>query len=135
MTDARHDPGTEHARSREESLGPVGRIEVQGADFMRTARAKGLSRRQVVTKHGMRNALIPVVTILGPILAFLVTGSFIIETIFAIPGVGRYYITAIGTRDYGLLMAMTMLYAFAVAFMNVVVDVLYAYIDPRIRYS
>jgi oligopeptide transport system permease protein len=64
-----------------------------------------------------------------------VTGSFIVETIFAIPGVGRYYITAIGTRDYSLLMAMTMLYAFAVAFMNVVVDVLYAYIDPRIRYS
>jgi oligopeptide transport system permease protein len=75
------------------------------------------------------------VTILGPIFAFLVTGSFIVETIFAIPGVGRYYITAIGTRDYSLLMAMTMLYAFAVAFMNVVVDVLYAYIDPRIRYS
>jgi oligopeptide transport system permease protein len=83
----------------------------------------------------IRNALIPVVTILGPTLAFLVTGSFIVERIFAIPGVGQFYINAIGTRDYGLLMAMTMLYAFAVAFLNVVVDVLYAYIDPRIRYS
>jgi oligopeptide transport system permease protein len=83
----------------------------------------------------IRNALIPVVTILGPTLAFLVTGSFIIERIFGIPGIGQYYITSISTRDYGLLMAMTMLYAFAVAFLNVVVDVLYAYIDPRIRYS
>jgi oligopeptide transport system permease protein len=104
-------------------------------DYIRTAQSKGLRERAVVIRHMVRNALIPVVTILGPILAFLVTGSFIVETIFTIPGVGRYYITAIGTRDYGLLMAMTMLYAFAVAFMNVVVDVLYAYIDPRIRYS
>jgi oligopeptide transport system permease protein len=110
-------------------------LEVTRKDYVRTAQSKGLRQRAVVIRHMIRNALIPVVTILGPILAFLVTGSFIIETIFAIPGVGRYYITAIGTRDYGLLMAMTMLYAFAVAFMNVVVDVLYAYIDPRIRYS
>jgi oligopeptide transport system permease protein len=83
----------------------------------------------------IRNALIPVVTVLGPILAFLVTGSFIIERVFAIPGVGRFYIDAIAQRDYSVLMAMTMMYAFAVAFLNVVVDVLYAYIDPRIRYS
>ncbi|MBI3749310.1 MAG: ABC transporter permease [Chloroflexi bacterium] len=110
-------------------------LEVTRKDYIRTAQSKGLRDRAVVIRHMVRNALIPVVTILGPILAFLVTGSFIIETIFAIPGVGRYYITAIGTRDYSLLMAMTMLYAFAVAFMNVVVDVLYAYIDPRIRYS
>jgi oligopeptide transport system permease protein len=110
-------------------------LEVTRKDYIRTAQSKGLRERAVVIRHMVRNALIPVVTILGPILAFLVTGSFIIETIFGIPGVGRYYITAIGTRDYSLLMAMTMLYAFAVASMNVVVDVLYAYIDPRIRYS
>jgi oligopeptide transport system permease protein len=110
-------------------------LEVTRKDYIRTAQSKGLRNRAVVIRHMVRNALIPVVTILGPILAFLVTGSFIIETIFSIPGVGRYFITAIGTRDYGLLMAMTMLYAFAVAFMNVIVDVLYAYIDPRIRYS
>ncbi len=110
-------------------------LEVTRKDYIRTAHSKGLSDRSVVTRHMIRNALIPVVTILGPTLAFLVTGSFIIETIFGIPGVGRYYITAISTRDYSLLMAMTMLYAFAVAFLNVVVDVLYAYIDPRIRYS
>ena len=96
---------------------------------------QGPARPRGRVRHMIRNALIPVVTILGPTLAFLVTGSFIIERIFSIPGVGRFYITAIGTRDYSLLMAMTMLYAFAVAFLNVVVDVLYAYIDPRIRYS
>jgi oligopeptide transport system permease protein len=110
-------------------------LEVTRKDYIRTAQSKGLRERAVVTRHMIRNALIPVVTILGPTLAFLVTGSFIVETIFRVPGVGQFYITAIGTRDYSLLMAMTMLYAFAVAFLNVVVDVLYAYIDPRIRYS
>lgn len=110
-------------------------LEVTRSDYVRTAHSKGVRNRAVVIRHMIRNALIPVVTILGPLLAFLVTGSFIIERIFGIPGVGRYYITAIGQRDYGLLMAMTLIYAFAVAFLNLVVDVLYAYIDPRIRYS
>jgi oligopeptide transport system permease protein len=110
-------------------------LEVTRKDYIRTAQSKGLRDGAVVSRHMIRNALIPVVTILGPTLAFLVTGSFIIERIFSVPGVGQFYITAIGTRDYSLLMAMTMLYAFAVAFLNVVVDVLYAYIDPRIRYS
>jgi oligopeptide transport system permease protein len=110
-------------------------LEVTRKDYIRTAQSKGLHDQTVVSRHMIRNALIPVVTILGPTLAFLVTGSFIIERIFGIPGIGQFYITAIGTRDYSLLMAMTMLYAFAVAFLNVVVDVLYAYIDPRIRYS
>ena len=110
-------------------------LEVTRKDYIRTAHSKGVGDRDVVSRHMIRNALIPVVTILGPTLAFLVTGSFIIESIFGIPGVGRYYITSIGQHDYGVLMAMTMLYAFAVAFLNLVVDVLYAYIDPRIRYS
>ena len=110
-------------------------LEVTRKDYIRTAHSKGIRNDSVVSRHMIRNALIPVVTILGPTLAFLVTGSFIIERIFNIPGVGRFYIDAIATRDYSLLMAMTMLYAFAVAFLNVVVDVLYAYIDPRIRYS
>ncbi len=110
-------------------------LEVTRKDYIRTAHSKGLGNRSVVSRHMIRNALIPVVTILGPTLAFLVTGSFIIETIFSVPGIGRFYISAISTRDYSLLMAMTMLYAFAIAFLNVVVDVLYAYIDPRIRYS
>ncbi|HEX7346418.1 MAG TPA: ABC transporter permease, partial [Candidatus Limnocylindrales bacterium] len=110
-------------------------LEVTRKDYIRTAHSKGLRGQSVVSRHMIRNALIPVVTILGPTLAFLVTGSFIIERIFSIPGVGRFYLDSITTRDYSLLMAMTMLYAFSVAFLNVVVDVLYAYIDPRIRYS
>jgi ABC-type dipeptide/oligopeptide/nickel transport system permease component len=110
-------------------------LEVTRKDYIRTAYSKGLRDRAVVIRHMIRNALIPVVTVLGPILAYLVTGSFIIELMFSVPGVGRYYITSIGQRDYGVIMAMTILYAFAVAFLNLVVDVLYAYIDPRIRYS
>jgi oligopeptide transport system permease protein len=110
-------------------------LEVTRKDYIRTAHSKGLPGQSVVSRHMIRNALIPVVTILGPTLAYLVTGSFIIESVFGIPGIGRYYITSISQKDYGVLMAMTILYAFAVAFLNLVVDVLYAYIDPRIRYS
>ncbi len=110
-------------------------LEVTRRDYVRTAHSKGIRNTAVVTRHMIRNALIPVVTILGPILAFLVTGSFIIEKIFSIPGIGKFYVQSIGQRDYGLLMAMTLIYAFAVAFLNLIVDILYAYIDPRIRYS
>jgi oligopeptide transport system permease protein len=110
-------------------------LEVTRKDYIRTAHSKGVGDRAVVSRHMLRNALIPVVTILGPTLAFLVTGSFIIETVFGIPGIGRYYVTSIGQHDYGVLMAMTILYAFVVAFLNLVVDVTYAFIDPRIRYS
>jgi len=110
-------------------------LEVTRRDYIRTAHAKGLRDRSVVMVHMIRNAMIPVVTILGPLLAFLITGSFIIETIFSVPGIGRYFVVSIGQRDYGVIMAMTMLYAGAIAVLNLVVDVLYAYIDPRIRYS
>ena len=110
-------------------------LEVTRKDYVRTAHSKGLQARAVVSRHMIRNALIPVVTILGPIFAFLVTGSFIIETFFGIPGVGRYYVQGIAGRDYGVIMAMTVIFALAVAVLNVVVDVLYAFIDPRIRYS
>lgn len=110
-------------------------LEVTHRDYVRTAHSKGIRERTVVAVHMLRNALIPVLTILGPLLAFLVTGSFIIETIFNIPGIGRFYVQAISNRDYGMIMATTMVYAAAVAVMNLVVDVLYAYVDPRIRYS
>jgi oligopeptide transport system permease protein len=110
-------------------------LEVTRRDYIRTAHSKGVAENAVVLRHMIRNALIPVVTILGPILAFLVTGSFIIETIYSVPGIGRYFVSAIAQRDYGVIMATTILFAFAVAALNVVVDVLYAYIDPRIRYS
>lgn len=110
-------------------------LEVTRRDYVRTAHSKGLGRRTVVIVHMIRNALIPVVTILGPIFAFLITGSFIIEFIFSVPGIGRSYVSSITQRDYGMIMAMTMFYAVAIAVLNLVVDVLYAYIDPRIRYS
>jgi oligopeptide transport system permease protein len=110
-------------------------LEVTRKDYVRTAQSKGLRERSIVVIHMIRNALIPVVTILGPILAFLVTGSFIIELLFSVPGIGRFYVQAIAQRDYGLIMAMTMLYAAVIALLNMVVDILYAYIDPRIRYS
>jgi oligopeptide transport system permease protein len=110
-------------------------LEVTRKDYIRTAQSKGLKERSIVTIHMIRNALIPVVTILGPVLAFLITGSFIIETIFSVPGIGRYFVISIAARDYGVIMAMVMLYAATIALMNLVVDVLYAYIDPRIRYS
>ena len=110
-------------------------LEVTRKDYVRTAQSKGLRQRAVVVRHMIRNALIPVVTILGPIFAFLVTGSFVIEHFFGVPGVGRFYVLSIAGRDYSMLMAMTMLYAFVVAALNIIVDIAYAYIDPRIRYS
>ncbi len=110
-------------------------LEVTRKDYVRTAHSKGVRNTAVVARHMIRNALIPVITILGPILAFLVTGSFIIEKFFGIPGIGANYITAIGNRDYSMIRATTIIYAFAVAVLNLVVDVLYGYIDPRIRYS
>jgi oligopeptide transport system permease protein len=108
-------------------------LEVTRKDYIRTAFSKGVRRRWVVIRHMIRNALIPVVTILGPILAFLITGSFIIEYFFGIPGAGRLYVQSIQGRDYAVIMAATVLYAAVIAIMNLVVDVLYAYIDPRIR--
>ncbi|HET8571913.1 MAG TPA: ABC transporter permease [Candidatus Limnocylindria bacterium] len=110
-------------------------LEVTRRDYVRTAQSKGLRERTIVVIHMIRNALIPVITILGPIFAFLVTGSLIIETIFTIPGIGAFYITSIGTRDYGLIMALTVLFAVTIAVMNLIVDIAYAFIDPRIRYS
>ncbi len=109
-------------------------LEVSRKEYIVTAHSKGLLPRLVVIRHMIRNALIPVVTVLGPMLAFLVTGSFIIEAFFGIPGIGKYYVQGIAQRDYGLIMAMTVIYAVSVAVMNTVVDILYGYIDPRIRY-
>lgn len=108
-------------------------LEVMRQDYVRTARAKGLTERTVVVIHMIKNALIPVVTILGPALAGLVTGSFIIETMFGFPGMGRAYVTAIGQRDYSMIMGTTLIYAILVAMANLSVDFVYVLIDPRIR--
>jgi len=110
-------------------------LEVLNQDYIRTARAKGLANLTVIGRHGLKNALIPVLTVMGPIAAVLVTGSFIIETVFAIPGVGRAFVDAVARRDYAMIMGSTLFYAVIVAVANLVVDVLYAAVDPRIRYS
>ncbi len=108
-------------------------LEVLRQDYVRTARAKGLHERVVIFRHMLRNALIPVVTILGPALAALVTGSFIIETMFGFPGMGRAYVTAISQRDYSMILGTTLLFVFLVSLANLTVDMLYVVIDPRIR--
>lgn len=109
-------------------------LEVMNQDYIRTARSKGLAQRIVILKHALKNALIPVLTVAGPIAASLATGSFIIESLFGIPGIGRLYVLGVFQRDYGLIMGATLFYAFAVAMANLLVDILYAFVDPRIRY-
>ncbi len=108
-------------------------LEVKRQDYVRTARAKGVSASRVVSAHMLRNALIPIVTILGPAAAELVTGSIIIETIFGVPGLGREFVSSISARDYPLIMGTTLFYAALVAFANVWVDLAYGFIDPRIH--
>lgn len=110
-------------------------LDVIRQDYIRTARAKGLAERVVLVRHILRNAMIPVVTIAGPELAALVTGSFIIESLFSIPGIGRLFVQGVFQRDYGLIMGTVLFYAFAIAIINLAVDILYGMIDPRIRYD
>ena len=109
-------------------------LEVLNQDYIRTARAKGLAERVVVLRHTIKNAMVPILTVAGPIFAFLVTGSFIVERIFAINGVGRHFVTAIFQRDYGVIMGTTIFFTVIVAVANLAVDILYAVADPRIRY-
>ena len=109
-------------------------LEVLRQDYIRTARAKGLAEWWVLTRHTIRNAMVPILTVLGPIFAFLVTGSFIVERVFAINGVGRHFVDAVFVRDYGVIMGTTIFYAVIVAIANLIVDILYAVADPRIRY-
>jgi oligopeptide transport system permease protein len=108
-------------------------LETLQQDYIRTARAKGLRWRRVVVTHTLRNSLIPVVTAAGPILGYLITGSFIVEQIFAIPGIGTYYVTAVSARDYSVVMGLTVLLALIVIIANMVVDILYGVLDPRTR--
>lgn len=108
-------------------------LDVMGQDYMRTARAKGVSQVKSIFKHALRNAVLPVVTYLGPLMAQLMTGSFIVEKIFVIPGLGHEFVGAITSRDYPLIMGTTIFLAMFVIAMNVIVDILYAVIDPRIK--
>lgn len=109
-------------------------LDVSRQDFMRTARAKGLREMVLIQRHLLKNALIPVVTVLGPIMAFLIVGSLVVENIFSVPGVGRLLVQGISQRDYSLIMGSTLMYAIVIAFLNLIVDIMYAFIDPRISY-
>lgn len=110
-------------------------LDVLRAEYVRTARAKGLRESLVVRRHVLKNGLIPVVTIGGILLAEVLVGSFYVETVFNVPGIGRYFVTSVTNRDYPVLMGVTLLMTTVVALVNLGVDVLYAYLDPRIRYG
>lgn len=110
-------------------------LEIKGQDYVRTAQAKGLGAPAVTTQHILRNALLPVITILGPAAADLITGSIIIETIFGAPGLGSTFVTSIGKRDYSALVGITIFYALLIALANLLVDISYGFLDPRIRTS
>jgi oligopeptide transport system permease protein len=109
-------------------------LEVIGHDYIRTARAKGLAEQAVIVRHALRNALIPVVTILGPLVIGIITGSVVIENIFAIPGLGKEFVDSILDRDYNIVVGVFTMYAALVGLANLAVDLLYPLIDPRIRY-
>jgi len=126
------------------SLGPIGiiarytrasMVEVMGQDFIRTAYAKGLAERQVIVRHVLKNGLIPPLTILGPMFAAIGTGSPFVEKIFRVPGMGRFFVDSLISRDYPMIMAVILLYGAFLALMNLLVDVLYGVVDPRIRLS
>ncbi|MFN8526341.1 MAG: ABC transporter permease [Chloroflexota bacterium] len=110
-------------------------LETLVADYVRTARAKGLKDRAVIGRHALRNALIPVVTLGGVLLAEVLVGSFYVETVFAVPGIGRFFVTSVTNRDYPVLMGVTLLLTTVVALANLAVDVVNAWLDPRIRYG
>jgi dipeptide transport system permease protein len=108
-------------------------LEVLNQDYIRTAQAKGLSIWQIVVKHALRNALLPVITILGILVATILTGSFVIERIFAIPGIGRYFVESVTNRDYPMIMATTIIYSTIFIVMMFLVDIVYGIVDPRIK--
>jgi ABC-type dipeptide/oligopeptide/nickel transport system permease component len=108
-------------------------IEVLNQDYIRTAWSKGLGQRVIIIRHALRNALLPVVTVLGDQLGDLVTGSLVIETIFAVPGIGFFFVNSVNQRDYGMIMGTTIFYATLVLVINLIVDLLYGIIDPRVR--
>lgn len=108
-------------------------LEVVGQDYIKTARSKGLSKAGIVCRHQIRNAITPVVTVLGPVVASVLCGTFVIESIFAIPGMGKYYVESVQNLDYSLVLGMTVFYGSFLILANLIVDILYGIIDPRIR--
>ena len=108
-------------------------LEIISSDYVRTAKAKGLPPARIFTKHQLRNAILPVVTVLGPAIAAITTGGFVVELVFAIPGLGRYFVQAVQQLDYTVIMGTTVFYGAFLVFMVIVVDVIYGLIDPRVR--
>lgn len=108
-------------------------LEVVQQDYIKTARSKGISKLRITGKHQIRNAIMPVITILGPTVAAVLTGTFVIESIFAIPGMGKYYVESVQALDYSMILGMTVLYGTFLVIANMVVDILYGIIDPRVR--
>ncbi len=108
-------------------------LEVLERDWVRTARCKGLSNERTILAHVLRNALIPIVTVLGPLAAILITGSFVVEFIYAIPGMGRFFITAVGNRDYDLIIGTTLVFGILLIITNTIVDIAYTILDPRMK--
>jgi oligopeptide transport system permease protein len=110
-------------------------LQVIREDYIRTARAKGLKERSVVVRHALRNSLIPVVTVIGPLIAIVVTGTFVVEQIFGIPGMGKHFVTSIGNRDYPIITGVSLIFAVLLVLANLMVDIVYAWLDPRITYK
>jgi len=110
-------------------------LEVVNQDYIKTAKAKGLSKFRIVYKHQVRNAIMPIITVMGPVVASILTGTFVIESIFAIPGMGRYYVESISGNDYTMVLGMTVFYGVFLVIANMIVDILYGFVDPRIRIS
>lgn len=108
-------------------------LEVVSQDYIKTAKSKGISKFRITWKHQIRNAIMPIITVLGPITASVLTGTFVIESIFAIPGMGKYYVTSVQTLDYTLILGMTIFYGTFIVIANTIVDILYGFVDPRTR--
>ena len=110
-------------------------LDVLGQDYIRTAKAKGVSGKKIIFGHALKNSLIPVITYFGPMLAFIVTGSMVVEQIFAVPGIGRQFVSSINNRDYTMIMGTTIVLASLIVIMNLVTDILYKVVDPRIDFE
>ena len=108
-------------------------LDVLSQDYIKTAKAKGLSQRQIIWRHAVRNAIMPVVTVMGPLVASILTGAFVVENIFAIPGLGKYFVTSVQTNNYTLIAGTTVFYGTFLILANLVVDIVYGFIDPRIK--
>ena len=108
-------------------------LEVSSQDYIKTARSKGVSEFRITVKHQIRNAIMPVMTMMGPTVASVLTGTFVIESIFAIPGMGKYYVESVSNNDYSMVLGMTIFYGVFLILCNLIVDILYGVADPRVR--